>query len=164
MLFVRGNRFDYDRWLQEGNSGWGFDDVWPYFEKSTRPVGSKTHPLGYVVLNEFPHFDEDIFSMIFGGSSELGIPRVKEFTEGSYIGYSHLKGTIENGLRVSTGKGYLGKVSQRPNLKVVKNAQVTKLEFDDTGEYIKSVEFIVKQKHKHTIKVNREVILSYYYY
>ncbi|XP_065363235.1 glucose dehydrogenase [FAD, quinone]-like [Calliphora vicina] len=160
MVYVRGNRFDYDRWLEEGNTGWGFDDVWPYFEKSVRPVGNATHLQGYVALNEFPRFDEDIFSMILEASEELGIPRVEDYVEGSYIGYSYLKGTIQNGLRASTGKGHLGKVSQRPNLKVIKNAQVTKLEFYNSGKTVKSVEFLLKQQDKLKVEVKREVVLS----
>ncbi|XP_065363241.1 glucose dehydrogenase [FAD, quinone]-like [Calliphora vicina] len=160
MIYLRGNRFDYDRWLAEGNSGWGYEDVWSYFEKSIRPVGNATHPQGYVTLNEFPRFDEDIFSMIFKGTGELGIPRVEEFGEGSYIGYSHVKCTTQNGRRSSTGKGHLGKVSQRPNLKVIKNAQVTKLEFDNTGQTVKSVEFLIKQQHKLKVVVKREVVIS----
>lgn len=160
MVYVRGNRFDYERWLKEGNTGWGFEDVWPYFEKSLRPVGNKTNPQGYVILNEFPRFDEDIFSMIFNSAQELEVPKVPEFTEGSYIGYSDLKGTIEDGLRVSTGKSYLGKVSQRPNLKVIKNAQVTKLEFGNSGKKVNSVEFLLQQHHKLKVKIKRELILS----
>ncbi|XP_037814917.1 glucose dehydrogenase [FAD, quinone]-like [Lucilia sericata] len=160
MVYVRGNRFDYDRWLEEGNTGWGYDDVWPYFEKSVRPVGNETHPQGYVAFNEFPRYDEDIFSMVFEASQELGIPRVEDYIEGSFIGYSYLNGTIENGLRVSTGKGHLGRVAQRPNLKVIKNAQVTKLEFDDSGNAIKSIEFILKQQHKLKVEVKREAIIS----
>ncbi|KNC26961.1 Glucose dehydrogenase [FAD, quinone] [Lucilia cuprina] len=159
MLYVRGNRFDYDRWQEEGNTGWGFDDVWPYFEKSIRPVGNETHPQGYVTINEFPHFDEDISEMLLKGSSELGVPKVDDFAEGSYIGYSHLKGTLKNGHRASTGKGHLAKVSHRPNLKVIKNAQVTKLEFDATGQKVESLEFILKDKTLR-VKVKREAILS----
>ncbi|XP_037814904.1 glucose dehydrogenase [FAD, quinone]-like [Lucilia sericata] len=160
MVYVRGNRFDYDRWLEEGNTGWGFDNVWPYFEKAITPAGNHTHIQGYVPYNEFPQFDEDIFSLIFQASAELGIPRVEEFGEGSYIGYSHLKGSIENGLRVSTGKGHLGRVAQRPNLKVIKNAQVTKLVFDNNGPTVKSVEFTIKQQEELKVEVKREVILS----
>ncbi|XP_065363242.1 glucose dehydrogenase [FAD, quinone]-like [Calliphora vicina] len=160
MNYIRGNRFDYDRWLEEGNSGWGYDDVWSYFEKSIRPVGNDYNPQGYVTLNEFPRFDEDISSMIFKGTNELGIPRVEEFGEGSYIGYGHLKGAIQNGRRASTGQAYLGKVSKRPNLKVIKNAQVTKLEFDHTGQTVKSVEFLIKQQDKLRVEVKREVVVS----
>ncbi|XP_065365220.1 glucose dehydrogenase [FAD, quinone]-like [Calliphora vicina] len=160
MLYVRGNRFDYDRWLEEGNTGWGFNEVWPYFEKSIRPVGNESHPQGYVTIDEFPHFDEDITDMLSKGASELGVPTVKEFAEGSYIGYSHLKGTIKNGHRASTGKGHLAKVSHRPNLKVIKNAQVTKLEFEDNGQKVKSLNFMLNDKTTLKVNVKREAILS----
>lgn len=160
MLFVRGNRFDYDRWSKEGSDGWSYDEIWPYFEKLVRPVGNETHPQGYVMVNEFPHFDEDIGDILFKGSSELGVPTVEEFIEGSYIGYSRIKGTINNGHRASTGKGHLGKVSHRPNLKVIKNAQVTKLIFDSTGKRVEAIEFNLRQKHQLKVNVNREAILS----
>lgn len=39
MLFVRGNRAVYDNWLAESNKGWGYDDVWPYFEELVHAVG-----------------------------------------------------------------------------------------------------------------------------
>ncbi|KAM7347816.1 glucose dehydrogenase [FAD, quinone]-like [Cochliomyia hominivorax] len=159
MLYVRGNRFDYDRWLEEGNTGWGFDDVWPYFVKLATPVGNETHPQGYVTINEFPHFDEDITTLLSEGSSELGIPQVEDFVEGSYIGYAHLKGTVANGHRTSTGKGHLAKVSHRPNLHVIKNAQVTKLEFDASGRSVKALEFKLQNK-KLQVKVKREAVLS----
>ncbi|KAM7347184.1 fezzik [Cochliomyia hominivorax] len=159
MLYVRGNRFDYDRWLEEGNTGWGFDDVWPYFVKLATPVGNETHPQGYVTINEFPHFDEDITTLLSEGSSELGIPQVEDFVEGSYIGYAHLKGTVANGHRTSTGKGHLAKVSHRPNLHVIKNAQVTKLEFDASGRSVKALEFKLQNKRLQ-VEVKREAILS----
>ncbi|GBO99212.1 Glucose dehydrogenase [Eumeta japonica] len=113
MIYVQGNRFDYDRWQQEGNGG-----------------------------------------------KELGIPTVTRFKEGSYNGYSHVKGTIQNGLRASTGKTYLAAVAHaRPNLHVIKNAFVTKLEFDTTGRQVKTVVFQLKGL---TLKVHirKEAILS----
>lgn len=83
MFYVQGNRFDYDRWHAEGILGWDYNSLLLYFEKATRPVGNETHPRGYVSVNEFNHFDDDIFEMLFNASKELGIPRVQEFKEGS---------------------------------------------------------------------------------
>ena len=160
MLFVRGNRFDYDRWSDEGSEGWSYDEIWPYFEKLVRPVGNETHPQGYVTVNEFPRLTDDIYELLFKGSGELGVPKVDDFIEGSYIGYGFIKGTFKDGHRASTGKGHLGKVSQRPNLKVIKNAQVTKLVFDSTGKRVEAVEFVLRQKHQLKVNVKREAILS----
>ncbi|XP_054730330.1 glucose dehydrogenase [FAD, quinone]-like [Anastrepha obliqua] len=160
MLYIRGHRGDYDDWVQAGNTGWGWDDVVPYFERSVRPVGNGTHPQGYVTLNAFPVNDADVENMVYGGTAELGIPRVREFTEGSEMGYSNLPGTFQNGRRISTGKGHLAKVSQRPNLQVIKNALVTNLNFDDSGENVRSVSFIVRNKHKMRVNIGKELVLS----
>uniref|UniRef100_A0A1A9WGI4 Glucose-methanol-choline oxidoreductase N-terminal domain-containing protein n=1 Tax=Glossina brevipalpis TaxID=37001 RepID=A0A1A9WGI4_9MUSC len=160
MLYIRGNRQDYDQWLTNGNTGWGFDDVWPYFEKSTRPTGNSTHPQGYVTLNEYPVYEKDIFSMIYNGAEELGVPKVDDFTEGNYLGYAIVKSTVRNGERMSTGKSYLGKVAERPNLKVIKNAQVTRLHFDTNQKRVTLVEYMLRDKHLMTVEVHKEVILS----
>lgn len=160
MLYVRGNRFDYDRWLDEGNTGWGYDDVKFYFEKSIRPVGNDTHPQGYVTLNEFPVFDGDIETMIFQGAHEIGLRKVDEFKEGSYIGYSRIKGTIQDGRRQSTGKVHLGRVSQRSNMHVIKNAQVTQLKINPSNQKVEAVEFLLKGKQKLQVGISKEAIVS----
>ncbi|TMW49151.1 hypothetical protein DOY81_005741 [Sarcophaga bullata] len=160
MLYVRGNRFDYDRWWSEGNTGWSYDEVKYYFDKSIRPVGNDTYPEGYVTLNEFPVFDEDIETMIFKGAQELGVSKIDEFKEGSYIGYTRVKGTVQNGRRLSTAKGHLGKVSQRSNLHVIKHAQVTQLKFDSSNRRVEAVEFLLQGKQKIQVEVLKEAIVS----
>lgn len=89
-----------------------------------------THPEGYLNVNEFPQFDEDIFELIYNASAELGQSHVEDFVNPTFTGYANVKGTIKNGHRSSTAKSFLRKVSQRKNLKVIKNAKVTKLNFD----------------------------------
>lgn len=160
MLYLRGNRQDYDQWLAEGNAGWGFNDVWPYFEKSIRPTGNSTHPQGYVTLNEYPVYEKDLYSTIYNGAEELGVPKVDDFIEGSYLGYATVKSTVSNGQRMSTGKTYLGKVTERPNLKVIKNAQVTKLHFDANHEHVILVEYMLRDKYLMAAEVGKEVVLS----
>uniref|UniRef100_W8BBI3 Glucose dehydrogenase (Acceptor) n=2 Tax=Ceratitis capitata TaxID=7213 RepID=W8BBI3_CERCA len=160
MLYVRGHRADYDSWAQAGNQGWGWDDVLPYFERSVRPIGSATHAQGYVTLNAFPVNDPDIEQMIYAGTAELGIPRVHRFTDGSESGFSNLPGTIQNGRRMSTGKGYLASVARRPNLQVIKNARVTKLNFDDTGSRVRSVSFTIRDERQMRVSVGKELVLS----
>ncbi|XP_049311633.1 glucose dehydrogenase [FAD, quinone] [Bactrocera dorsalis] len=160
MLYVRGNRRDYDRWAKAGNEGWGWDDVLPYFERSVRKVGSDKHPQGYVTVNTFPVTDPELEQMIYAGSAELGIPRVHVFTEGSETGYSNIPGNTRNGRRTSTGKGHLAQVANRPNLQVIKNARVTKLNFDKTGKNVHSVSFVLQDKYKLKVDVSKELVLS----
>uniref|UniRef100_A0A1B0BFS6 Glucose-methanol-choline oxidoreductase C-terminal domain-containing protein n=1 Tax=Glossina palpalis gambiensis TaxID=67801 RepID=A0A1B0BFS6_9MUSC len=52
-------------------------------------------------------------------TDKLGVPKVDDFVEGSYLGYATVKSTVSNGQRMSTGKTYLGKVMDRPNLKLL---------------------------------------------
>ncbi|XP_005175401.3 glucose dehydrogenase [FAD, quinone]-like [Musca domestica] len=160
MLFVRGTRQDYDLWCEHGSEGWCYDDVWPYYVKAITPQGNASHPMGYVTLNHFGRFTEDINSVLLQGAQELKQPLVEDFVEGSYVGYAYVKGTVENGRRSSTGKSYLAKVAKRPNLRVIKHAQVKKLEFDSQGRKVNSVEFVVQNKSSLKVNVGRELILS----
>jgi len=111
-----------------------------------------------VTLSPFERQDDPIHQLIIDGAQELGVPYVKRFEEGSETGYAHVPGTVRQGQRMSTGKGYLGAVSKtRPNLHVVKKATVTKLNFD--GKVVTSVSF-ERAGVSHQVKVSKEVVLS----
>ncbi|XP_037954410.1 glucose dehydrogenase [FAD, quinone]-like [Teleopsis dalmanni] len=160
MIYIRGNSHDYDGWLEDGNDGWGWEDVLPYFEKSVRPVGNDTHPQGYVALNHYASFDEDIKRIIRRAADELKIPIVREFIENSEVGYTDVYGTVLNGHRMGSGKGHLGKVSKRPNLHVMKNAKVTKLNFEKNGKRVKSISVLLRGKYWFTVRAKKEYVLS----
>lgn len=159
MFYIRGNRQDFDTWSAMGNTGWSYDEVLPYFEKSVRPVGNATHPQGYVALSRFevPATTE---KMIFDGAESLGVRRVDEFAEGSFVGYANVPVTAENGQRAHTGKGHLGRVAAgRSNLHVIKNALVNQLHFDATGQRVEAVSF-VRGERTYRVGVAREAVLS----
>ncbi|KAH8289837.1 hypothetical protein KR054_011618 [Drosophila jambulina] len=161
MLYVRGNRRDFDGWASMGNPGWGYDEVLPFFERSVTPQGNATHPLGYVTLNPFELHDEEVHQFILNGAQELGVPHVAAFEEGSETGYTHVPGTVRNGQRMSTAKAYLGAVAgSRPNLHVLKNALVTRLHLDEADpQRVSSVSF-EKDGSQHRIEISKEVVLS----
>ncbi|XP_036318298.1 glucose dehydrogenase [FAD, quinone]-like [Rhagoletis pomonella] len=160
MFYIWGNRKDYDGWAEAGNTGWGWDDVVPYFERSIRPVGNETNPVGYLTVSELPDTDTDLAGMITQGTEELGIPQKWEFNDVSELGYFKLPRTIENGRRTSTGKGYLSRVSPRSNLHVIKGAHVTKLNFDDSGKKVNSVSFILQDKYELNVSIGKELVVS----
>ncbi|XP_054730329.1 glucose dehydrogenase [FAD, quinone]-like [Anastrepha obliqua] len=155
LLHIPGNPKDYNSWLQQGNTDWGWNDVLPIFEQIT---GSN----GLLKIKKFENegSDEEYIEMITSGAEELGIPRVAAITEGSEIGYAKLPRTIYEGRRTSTAKSYLGRAMKRTNLHVIKNAQVTKLHFDESGERLQSASFILREKHELTVNVGKELILS----
>ncbi|XP_043660974.1 glucose dehydrogenase [FAD, quinone] [Drosophila teissieri] len=158
MLYVRGNRRDFDGWAAMGSTGWSYDKVMPFFEKSVTPQGNASHPKGYVTLQPFQRQDNAIHQMIIDGGRELGRPYVERFQEGSETGYAHVPGTVRDGQRMSTAKGYLGAVSRaRANLHVVKNALVTKLQFD--GDTVTAVNF-ERAGVSHRVQVTKDVVIS----
>ncbi|XP_030566708.1 glucose dehydrogenase [FAD, quinone] [Drosophila novamexicana] len=159
MLYVRGNRHNFDSWAELGNTGWSYDEVLPYFERSVRSVGNVTHPQGYMTLNPFELQDEDIQAMIRAGGQELGVPSVAQFAEGSYVGYTSVPGTVQRGRRMSTAKGHLSRIAERPNLHVVKRAQVNQLHFDATGARLEAVSF-VRGERTYRVGVAKEAVLS----
>ncbi|XP_061394295.1 ecdysone oxidase-like [Musca vetustissima] len=68
--------------------------------------------------------------------------------------------TFANGHRWSSAKSYLGPVRQRSNLKVIKNARVTKLNFDSHNQKVLSVEFLLKERKPMKVQINKDVIIS----
>ncbi|XP_073835211.1 glucose dehydrogenase [FAD, quinone]-like [Musca autumnalis] len=167
LMYLRGNRRDYDIWLEMGNPGWGYDDLWPYFEKSTTPPPSprqnKSCPCsrGYIGIRDFQHINNEAFRVVYKAAEELGQPVFEHFGKDNYVGYSSVQGTVEHGKRTTTAKGYLTPASKCSNLQVIKNAHVTKLNFDNKGQRLKSLTFSIKQRRRPlTVRVRREVILS----
>lgn len=161
MMRLRGNRCDYDRWLDMGNPGWGYDDIWPYFDKSeTPPTNDTTNPKGYIEVDYFAPTAEDVFQLIFKAAEELGQPLPQTFEKDNYIGYSRIQGFVHDGIRSTTAKGYLTRVSERENLHVIKHAQVTKLNIDPTDKQVQSLNYRLGRKENMVVQVNREVIVS----
>ncbi|XP_075156554.1 glucose dehydrogenase [FAD, quinone]-like [Haematobia irritans] len=161
LMYLRGNRRDYDEWLEAGNTGWGYDDVWPYFEKSlTPPDDREATTKGYIEVNQFLPTQEDEHNLLFKAAHEMGQPLPREFGKDNYIGYTNVPGFVKDGLRSTTAKGYLTPASNRSNLQVIKNAQVMHLDFDAEGKRVRRVRFSLKNRRSMNVKVRREVILS----
>ncbi|KAH8276464.1 hypothetical protein KR044_009814 [Drosophila immigrans] len=157
MLYLRGNRRDFDTWAAMGNEGWSYDEILPYYERSVRAVGNASHPQGYVQLGRFE--TPGPLAMIYAGAEALGVPHVAEFVEGSFVGYTQVPVTAQHGQRVTTGKGHLGRVAERQNLHVIKHAQVKQLHFDVARQRVKEVSF-VRHGRNYKVGVAKEAVLS----
>ncbi|XP_055911317.1 glucose dehydrogenase [FAD, quinone]-like [Eupeodes corollae] len=158
MMYVQGTSEDYDNWERRGNPNWAWKDVRLAFEKSLQTNDSDRKGCGCV--NDFGVHYSEIREMLFKGAMELGVPRLNDLKEGAYIGYTALKGNTKNGVRGSTGKSFLAKSKDRPNLHVIKNAVVTKINLDEHGSQVKGVTFVYNDHQQLSVNIAKEVILS----
>ncbi len=164
LLWIRGQSNDYDNWRQQGNSGWGWDDVLPYFIKSeNNELGkSKFHNDSGPIMVANKKIKLKMLEEFINAAEEKGIPKVDDFNTGDNFGVGYFQFTTSHSnkglkLRCSAAKGYLNPVKKRPNLKVTTNAHVQKINFD--GKKAVSVSYFNKNKSIEA-KVNKEIILS----
>lgn len=163
MLYLRGNRKDYDIWEAQGNPGWASDQALYYFKKSEdnqNPYLSKTpyHSTGgYLTVQEAPWHTPLAAAFVQGGV-EMGYAN-RDINGAHQTGFMIAQGTIRRGSRCSTGKAFLRPARLRKNLNVAMHAQVTRVLIDPTTRRTYGVEFMRDGK-LHRIRANKEVIVS----
>ena len=133
LLYVRGQKEDYDGWRDAGNEGWGFNDVLPYFKKAEdQEHGSdEYHGIGGPIAITDIRTHRNICNRFIDAAVELGIPHNKDFNGAIQEGAGYFQVTVRNGFRCSTMDGYLNPVKHRKNLKIETNVTVSKINFKD---------------------------------
>jgi choline dehydrogenase len=160
MVYVRGTRRDYDRWAQAGATGWGFDDVFPYFLKSETWSGSLSQahgshgPLSVAPMRPGFH---PLTHNFLRACNELGISTLDEYQDGRMEGVFLTHGSQRDGWRCSTEKAYLRPARSRKNLEIIVDADVDHVDFDGTRAV--GVTFR-RDGTLHRALARREVILS----
>ncbi|XP_046753934.1 glucose dehydrogenase [FAD, quinone] [Diprion similis] len=162
MIYVRGNRLDYDGWAELGNSGWSYDEVLPYFLKSEdnrNPYLARTpyHGTGgYLTVQESPWRTPLAVAFVKAGS-ELGYEN-RDINGANQTGFMLAQGTIRRGSRCSTAKAFLRPVRNRRNLHIALRAQATRIIFNKNKRAI-GVEY-VRDGRMNAVRVRREIISS----
>ncbi len=159
MLYVRGNRWDYDHWAALGNPGWSFDDVLPLFKRAehNEQFTDAFHGQGGPLNVTYPRFDSPLSQMFLDASAQNGIALNPDYNGAGQEGSFLYQVTHKNGERCSAAKGYLTPNLGRPNLKVITHAVSAKVELTDrraTG-----VQFY-QGNQLHSVRARREVIVS----
>jgi len=132
LVYVRGNKLDYDTWAQMGNTGWSYDDVLPFFKKIENYQGEITdlrNSEGPLKVSEVVDRNP-IYDGLFKGAGEIGIPVNKDYNGDEQEGISYTQTTIFKGERMSAEVAYLKPIRSRKNLTIISNSLVTKLLFD----------------------------------
>ncbi|XP_076046166.1 glucose dehydrogenase [FAD, quinone]-like [Oratosquilla oratoria] len=163
MVFVRGNRRDFDNWASMGNSGWDYDSVLPYFKKLETYHPSDGEPRdpnrggdGPIQV-ERKSWASPLTQGLLKAGKELGYKTLNANAGDTQIGFSIPEISAYKGTR-SSSVAYLDLALKRPNLHVVVNAHVTKILFDNNGRAT-GVSYTTRNGVK-KVWASREVIVS----
>ncbi|XP_011868579.1 PREDICTED: glucose dehydrogenase [FAD, quinone]-like [Vollenhovia emeryi] len=163
MLYVRGNKQDYDHWESLGNPGWGYDQVLHYFKKSEdnrNPYLQKSpyHATGgYLTVQETPWKAPLLLAFIEAGV-EIGYEN-RDINGEKQTGFMIAQGTIRRENRCSTAKAFLRPIQLRENIHIAMNSHVTRIVIDPLTMRATGVEF-VRNGQRQIAKARKEVILS----
>ena len=131
LLYIRGQREDFDHWRQLGNVGWSYDDVLPYFrraedqQRGADDLHGEGGPLCVSDMEPLPVCDAFI-----AAAEQCGYRRNPDFNGAVQEGFGYYQLTTRNGRRCSAAVGYLKPARRRPNLRVVSGALATRVLFD----------------------------------
>ena len=159
MVYMRGNRCDYDHWQGLGNPGWSYEDVLPYFKKSENQQrgANEFHGVGGLLSVTDPIAPNVVSQCLIEAAVALGYPHNPDFNGASQLGVGLPQLNIKDGKRHSTAAAFLVPILDRPNLTTITKALVTRLLFEGTRTI--GVEYL-HEGTLHEVHVNQEVILS----
>ncbi|MGP3949902.1 GMC family oxidoreductase [Streptomyces sp. 7N604] len=159
MIYIRGNRRDYDAWAAAGADGWSWQDVLPYFLRAEDFSGAPSpwHSTGGPLTVSEGRSRHPLMAAYVAAAQEAGHPYTTDFNgpEQDGVGYYHL--TQRDGLRCSAAVAYLRPALSRPNLEVLTGTQCTRVLFD--GDRATGVE-VDGNGELLRLHAEREVVLS----
>ena len=163
MIYMRGQREDYDGWRDGdgfgANPGWGWDDVLPHFlqHEDFYAGADALHGAGREWRIEKPRVRWDILDAFRAAAAEQGIPPSDDFNRGDNFGCGYFDVNQRRGVRWNTARAFLRPVQGRPNLAVLTDTRAERLAFDGrrcTGVHV------VRGGRPVRIAARREVILA----
>lgn len=129
MIYMRGQKSDYDYWASLGLSGWSWDDVLPLFKRSEdyQHGADEFHGAGGELRVEERRVSWPILDAWRDAAEECGVPKIAEFNRGDNFGTAYFQMNQKRGVRWSATKAFLRPALQRPNLTVLTGAHVQRL-------------------------------------
>jgi choline dehydrogenase-like flavoprotein len=159
MVYIRGNRADYDGWAAEGAEGWSYDDVLPYFRKAEdNERGADTfHGAGGPLSVRESRSMHPLVDAWVESAQKAGHEYNPDFNGARQEGVGRFQTTQRNGMRCSAAVAYLHPALERPNLTVIPDAHALRVLFD--GDRASGVE-VDRHGAVEEVHAEREVILS----
>ena len=163
MIYMRGQKSDYDHWESMGNRGWGWSDVLPIFRRSEdyQHGADDFHGSGGELRVEERRVNWEILDVWRDAAEQCGIPKIDEFNRGDNFGNAYFQMNQRTGKRWSAARAFLDAAQKRPNLTVITEATVENLSLSQDPEGIRATG--VKLLHKGQrleIQAASEVLLA----
>ena len=158
LIYIRGQREDFDHWKTLGNAGWGYDDVLPYFKKSEDQErgADEWHGSGGPLAVSDVKDTHPLAEAFIAAGVDAGIPRNNDFNGATQEGVGYFQGTARNGLRCSAAVAYLRPAMKRGNLTVETHALASRVLTE--GARATGVVYRVKGEERQA-KAAREVLV-----
>ncbi|MEM1229488.1 MAG: GMC family oxidoreductase N-terminal domain-containing protein [Pseudomonadota bacterium] len=158
LLYIRGQRQDYDGWAQLGLTGWSWDDLEPYFRKSQHQERAELEdhgrggPLNISDVTE----THPVSDAVIEAGKALGLPH-RDVNGEDQEGVCYYQLTVRNGRRCSAAVAYLNPAKGRSNLTIETGALAARVGFD--GHRASTVQY-TRGGVMQTASARREIILS----
>ena len=158
LLYIRGQRADYDGWRQMGCEGWAWDDVEPYFRRSENQErgACEVHGAGGPLHVSDPTMSHEVSDAVVQACRNIGLP-ARDPNGPEQEGVSWYQLNIRKGARCSAAVAYLHPAMSRPNLRVETQALASRILFE--GRRAVGVEF-TQRGERRVARANAEVILA----
>jgi choline dehydrogenase len=163
MIYMRGQRSDYDHWAALGNRGWSWDDVLPVFKASEdyQHGADEFHGAGGELRVEERRVNWEILDAWRDAAAENGIAKIDEFNRGDNSGNAYFQMNQRRGVRWSATRAFLRPIQHRKNLDILTNAQVERLAtVDDAGGLRATGVVAIVDNTRRSINCRREVLLA----
>ncbi|HLB96090.1 MAG TPA: choline dehydrogenase, partial [Acetobacteraceae bacterium] len=158
LIYIRGQRQDFDLWRQLGNAGWSYDDVLPYFRKAEDQEhgANEFHGTGGPLSVSDLRTKHPLHDALIEAAQQAGYPYNADFNGAEQEGVGPLQLTVRGRRRCSTAAGYLKPVMHRPNLRVEMRALTHRVWLE--GKRAVGVEYR-QNGTLHLVRAKREVLL-----
>jgi len=159
LIYIRGQRQDFDLWRQLGNTGWSYEDVLPYFRRAEHQErgSDEHHGIGGPLCVSDLRARHELHDAFIAGAQEAGHRPNPDFNGAEQDGVGPLQVTVRHMRRCSAGVAYLRSAMKRPNLRVEIRALAHRVLFD--GKRAVGLEY-TQGGVVHKVRARREVLLA----
>ena len=158
LVYIRGNPWDFERWAEEGATGWHYRDVLPYFRRAeTREEGGNRYRGADGPLHtQYGSLSNPLHAAWLAASAQAGYPHTDDVNAFQQEGFGRMDMTVGGGRRCSAANAYLRPAMRRPNLQVITHALATRVVLE--GRRAVGLEY----RHggaTHAVRIGRELII-----